>query len=128
MARSEFVDWLVEQLAPMGPITARSMFGGWGVYCHGIIFSIVVDDVAYLKTDATTEPRFEQAGSGPFRYSMHDGREMKMAYWRIPDDVMEDRGAMIKWSREALDVSLRAQKAKPPKKPKAAKTSKAKAG
>jgi DNA transformation protein len=113
--RSEYVDWLSEQLSPMGSISARAMFGGWGVYCDGLIFAIVDDEVCYLKADAETIPALQAAGSVPFRYGMKDGRVMEMAYWRVPDEALEDRLLLLRWGREALGVALRAQAAKAPK-------------
>jgi DNA transformation protein len=114
---NEFVSWLCEQLLPMGSIKGRAMFGGWGIYCDGLIFAIVVDDVFYLKADDENRPRFEAAGTGPFVYSMKDGKQMSMSYWRIPDEALEERLDMLDWSRGALGASLRAQAEKKPKAP-----------
>lgn len=116
--QSEFVSWLCEQLSPMGSITARAMFGGWGVYCDGLIFVLVIDEIGYLKTDEETVPALKAAGSEPFRYEKKTGEQTVMAYWRIPDEAMEDRGELLKWSRQALAVALRAQAKKKPKRSK----------
>ncbi len=102
----------------MGSITARAMFGGWGIYCDGLIFAIVDDDVCYLKADADTIGGLKAAGSAPFHYSMKDGKVMEMAYWRVPDAALEERDELLRWARDALAVSLRAKAAKPPKKTK----------
>lgn len=112
MRRSEFVDWLCEQLAPMGLVSGRAMFGGWGVYCDGLMFAIVIDEVPYLKADAETRPQHEAAGCGPFEYQQKDGKLMQLSYYRIPDEALEDRLDLLNWSRAALGVALRAQAAK----------------
>ncbi|HEY9102006.1 TfoX/Sxy family protein [Chitinimonas sp.] len=117
MRRSEFVDWLCEQLAPMGFVNGRAMFGGWGIYCDGLMFAIVIDEVLYLKTDAETRPQHEAAGCGPFEYQQKDGRVMQLSYYRIPDEALEERLDLLAWSRAALGVALRAQAAKPARKP-----------
>ncbi|MBV8466960.1 MAG: TfoX/Sxy family protein [Burkholderiales bacterium] len=116
---NEFVSWLCEQLSPMGTVKGRAMFGGWGIYCDGLCFAIVDDEVFYLKTDQETVARFEAAGSSPFVYTMKDGKQMSMSYWRIPDEALEDRVDLIEWSRTGLGAALRAQAVK---KPKASKT------
>jgi DNA transformation protein len=113
--RSEYTDWLCEQLAPIGHISARAMFGGWGVYCDGLIFSLVIEDVCYLKADASTMPALREAGSAPFCYARKDGRTTEVAYWRVPDEALEDRAALLLWARQALGVALRAHAAKPAK-------------
>lgn len=113
MKRNEFVDHLCEQLAPMGSLRSRAMFGGWSLYCDELIFAIVVDEVLYLKADAETTPRFDAEGCGPFEYQGKDGKTQSMNYYRLPDEALEDRHALLQWCRSALAVSLRA-KAKTP--------------
>ena len=66
--RSEFVDWLLEVLAPWRPVQARGMFGGFGLYVDTLFFGIVADDVLFLKADAVNKPLFEAAGCQPFTY------------------------------------------------------------
>lgn len=43
------VDYLLEQLASAGSVTARKMFGEYGVYCDGKIVALVCDDQFFLK-------------------------------------------------------------------------------
>ena len=52
--QNEYVAWLCEQLAPMGVLRVKSMFGAYGMYCDELFFAIV-DDVLYLKVDTVTE-------------------------------------------------------------------------
>ena len=50
MARqSEFVTYLLEQLAPLGEVRARAMFGGYGIYLGERMFALVAEDTLYLK-------------------------------------------------------------------------------
>ncbi len=41
----DFRDYLLDQLAPMGGIEAKRMFGGGGLYRDGAMFGLVADDV-----------------------------------------------------------------------------------
>lgn len=107
--RNEFVDHLCEQLSPMGSISARAMFGGWSLYCDGLIFAIVVDDEPFLKADEQTIPSFTAQGMGPFTYHGKDGVPRHMAYYRLPGEALEDRLQLLQWSRDALGVALRSQ-------------------
>ena len=43
------VDYLIEQLEGAGEVSARKMFGEYGVYCDGKIVALVCDDQFYLK-------------------------------------------------------------------------------
>ncbi len=114
--RSEFVEYLLEQLAPLGTLRAKAMFGGWGIYCDERIFALVDKDQLYFKADAETIPDFTGKGLGPFTYPKKDGTLMSMAYYTAPADALEDQAELLQWARAALGVALRAAHAKPPKK------------
>ncbi|RYE46696.1 MAG: TfoX family protein [Hyphomicrobiales bacterium] len=43
------IDYLLEQLATAGSVTARKMFGEYGVYRDGKIVALVCDDQFFLK-------------------------------------------------------------------------------
>ena len=46
----DFVQYVVDQCADAGEITARKMFGDYGIYCHGKIFGLICDDHQYLAS------------------------------------------------------------------------------
>ena len=47
------VDFLIDQMAGAGNVSARKMFGEYGLYCDGKMFAIVADDQLFFKpTDA----------------------------------------------------------------------------
>lgn len=45
----DFVQYIVDQCGKAGDITARKMFGDYGVYCNGKIFGLVSDNGFYVK-------------------------------------------------------------------------------
>ena len=45
----DFVQYVVDQCADAGEISARKMFGDYGIYCHGKIFGLICDDRLYIK-------------------------------------------------------------------------------
>ncbi|NBY35226.1 MAG: hypothetical protein EBQ62_02865 [Alphaproteobacteria bacterium] len=49
MATSEFVNYVVDLLAPYGYIRVRPMFGGHSVYRDGVIVAIIVGRNCILK-------------------------------------------------------------------------------
>jgi DNA transformation protein len=108
----EFAAYAVELLGTVGRVAARRMFGGYGVYCDGVMFALIADDVLYLKADAESRAAFERAGSEPFVYAAR-GRRTTMAYWRAPDEAMESRELAAPWARTALAAALRARAARP---------------
>ena len=43
------VDYLVDQMAAAGAVTARPMFGEYGVYCDGKMIGIIGDEQLFIK-------------------------------------------------------------------------------
>jgi DNA transformation protein len=65
-ARNRYVEFLIEQFAPPGEITGRAMFGGYCLYCDGIVFGLVANSELYI--DGKRKARREEGlGAGPNR-------------------------------------------------------------
>ena len=43
------VDYIVEQSAAAGSITAKKMFGEYGMYCDGKVMAFICDDQLFIK-------------------------------------------------------------------------------
>ena len=114
--RSEFVEWLVEQLSALGAVRPKAMFGGYGLYLDQTFFAIIADDVLYLKADETNKPQFIDAGCEPFRYAGKDGKVTQLSYYQPPDSALDDRMELMDWVRGAVAAGLRAN-LKPKKRP-----------
>ena len=97
--------FVLEQLSAAGAVTARSMFGGVGLYCQGLFFALIDDDTLYLKVDDATRADFERLGSQPFRPFGDDSHVMQ--YYELPADVLEDRAEVRPWVERALDAARR---------------------
>ena len=113
----DFIDHLLELARHAGQPTARTMFGGHGLYVDKAIVAIVIDDTLYLKCDATTAPAFEARDLAAFVYTTKDGQRIVMSYRRAPDEVLESPDAMREWIRLAQGVALRVAAAKPVRRP-----------
>lgn len=110
--RSETVEHLLELMRPWGAVTAKSMFGGWGLYREGLFFALVADEVLYLKTDDETRAAFEAQGLEPFVFRTKDGTATAMSYRRAPDEALENPDEMARWAGLAYGAALRAAAAK----------------
>ena len=65
-AASALLDYLIDQLAPLGDVRGRPMFGGHGLYLNGAIVGIIDDEMLYLKVDAGNRAAFEAESMKPF--------------------------------------------------------------
>ena len=101
-----FETFVVDQLADLGDVTAKKMFGGVGLYCDGLFFGIIARDELYLKSDDTTRGTFEAAGSAPFR--PYGDRAGTTQYYSVPVDVLESAPELARWARKAVTVARKA--------------------
>ncbi len=102
---TEFVEFVVERLAPLGAVEARAMFGGFGIYVNGLFCAIAHRDTLYLKADDLNRCDFEAIGLRPFK--PFADKPMTMRYFEIGADILEDQRALLAWARKALDAALR---------------------
>ena len=114
-AKSKFVEYLTGQLQPLGAVSARAMFGGWGFYLDGCVFAIMADETFYIKVNDANRAEFAVRGLEPFRYKMK-GKLMKMAYFQPPAEAMDDGEVLCAWARKGVEAALRAVKKKKPAK------------
>jgi DNA transformation protein len=97
---SDYLDFVLEQLAPVGPLASRRMFGGVGLYAQGLFFAVIDDDTLYLKGDEALGLDFEAAGStrfAPFGMS-------PMSYWSAPVEALDEPDLLVEWARRSLAV------------------------
>jgi len=114
-ASPEFLEHLTDMLAPMGPVVARRMFGGAGLFREGLMFALVADDTLYFKADDGNRAAFGDAGMGPFTYEKK-GKPAALSYFEAPPDAMDDAEEMLIWARGAWEAALRANAGKAKKK------------
>ena len=104
MAVSEsFKEYVVDQLAELGFVTVKKMFGGAGSYYDGLIFGLLADDVLYFKVDDSNKLDYERAGMKPFQ--PFDHKPMVMSYYEVPVDILENRELLADWAKKSLIAS-----------------------
>ncbi|MDY6791883.1 MAG: TfoX/Sxy family protein [Thermodesulfobacteriota bacterium] len=103
----EFVAYVVDLMQSIGPVHARSMFGGHGIFLQGLMFGLIADSVLYLKADKQTENEFKARGLEAFTYNKK-GKEFKMSYYQAPEEALEDAEEMNVWANKAYKTALKA--------------------
>jgi DNA transformation protein len=100
-----FRQFVCDQLAELGDVTAQAMFGGVGLYHRGLFFGIIAGDVLYLKVDESNRGDYVRAGMGPFK--PYPNRSGTMQYYAVPVEVLESSAELGKWARRAVTVAGR---------------------
>lgn len=96
-------DFVLEQLEHFGPITAKKMFGGIGLFFDGLMFGLIAKDVMYLKTDDSNRAEYEKASMVPFK--PFEDKPMLMPYYEVPGDILENKVELVRWARTAWEIA-----------------------
>ncbi|MCB9914651.1 MAG: TfoX/Sxy family DNA transformation protein [Planctomycetes bacterium] len=97
------LEYVLGQLAGLGEVRARRMFGGVGLYAEELFFGLIAGGVLFLKVDDATRPDYEARGSEPFR-PYGDERAMR-GYYELPSEVLEKPREAVRWAQRALEVA-----------------------
>lgn len=104
---------LFELFQSLPDIRIKRLFGGQGVYSGELIVALVTAGDIYLKSDPQIEAEFEAAGCRRWTYERKGRPSVRMPYYRLPDDALDDPDVMAAWGAKALAAALRAPR--PPK-------------
>jgi DNA transformation protein and related proteins len=112
---SDYLAFVLEQLAGLEGVVWRRMFGGVGLYQEELFFGLIADDTLYLRADDSNRADYTARGAAPFR-PYADRPHVSMSYFEAPADVLDDARTLTEWARRSIAV---AQRAPAPKKRKA---------
>jgi len=94
-SHKEFVNFIVDQIENAGEITAKSMFGEYGIFSNGKIFGLICDNKLFIKpTDAGRVFIKDVVEAPPYKGA-------KMSF--LIEDKIEDR----EWLSELVRVTLK---------------------
>jgi DNA transformation protein len=107
----EFVAYVVDLMQSIGPVRAKRMFGGHGIFIDDLMIALVADSSLYLKVDADSEAEFKARGLEAFTYNKK-GKPVSMSYYQAPEEALEDSEDMNTWGNKAYSAAWRAASAK----------------
>ena len=107
VASDSFGEFLREQLAPLGHITLRGMFGKTGVFCNGLMLGMVADNTLYFRVDDHSRATFKEAASSPPLNYEKQGRAIDLAFWRAPERLFDEPDELVRWGQAALAAARR---------------------
>ena len=107
VASDSFAEFLREQLAPLGRVTLRRMFGKTGVFCDGVMLGMVTDNTLYLRVDEQNREAFKEAASSPPLNYEKKGSTIDLSFWRAPERLFDEPDELVEWARIALAAARR---------------------
>jgi len=102
-AETGFRDEVMDLLAPLGPVSCRSMFGGLGIFFEGRMFALISGTGLFFKVDDSNRAAYSEVGREQY------GR---MPYHQIPANVLHDEAKLLQWANASIAVARTATKKK----------------
>lgn len=91
-----YLDHVMELLAPVGGVSSKSMFGGYGLFHEGGMFALISGTGLFFKVDDSNRSAYEQAGSKQYK---------PMPYYQVPAEVLENTEKLLEWARLSIAVA-----------------------
>lgn len=104
------VDFIVEQIAKAGVVSARKMFGEYGIYCNGKMVALICDDQLFVKPTAAGRALIGEATEGaPYKGA-------KLCFVISPEKWDDDEwlAELIRVTTAELPPPVRKQRVKKP--------------
>lgn len=102
----EFVDFVLDQIENAGDITAKKMFGEYGVFANGKIFALICDNKLFIKPTVSGREFIKDVVESP----PYKGAKPSF----LIEDKIEDR----EWLSELVRITVRELPEPKPKKKK----------
>ncbi|MDZ4666920.1 MAG: TfoX/Sxy family protein [bacterium] len=102
----KFVDFVLEQIENAGEITARKMFGEYGIYSDGKIFGLICDNKLFIKPTKSGRAFMGEVVEAP----PYEGAKLSF----LIEDKLENR----EWLSELVRISVKELPMPKPKKKK----------
>lgn len=109
-ANAEYTEYVLELLAPIGPLRTSRFFGGVGLLRGSVQFAMIMGNSLYFVVDDNTRPKYEQAGMTSFSYTTRKGEVQVRRYFELPEEVLTDAEQLRLWVNESIRVASQTKK------------------
>ena len=113
VASETYAEFLREQLAPLGHVAMRRMFGKTGVFCDGVMLGMLTENTLYFRVDEENRATFKEAEAFPPLNYAKKGETIVLAFWRVPERLYDEPDEFITWARAALAAAHRVAAKRP---------------
>lgn len=108
---SSLAKYVTEQLAFLGPISNRPIFGAVGIFIDERLLGIVADNVLYLHTGPGNRSDYLSRGSKQFK-PYPNAFDLTTDHHQVPPDIVSDMDQLKVWGERALLAAVEAARAK----------------
>ncbi len=94
---SEFLNFVMEKLLPIGDIRSRVIFGRYGIFNEGLMFSLIAEGILCFKVNDFNRDIYEKAESKPFLHGI--------SCPEVPNEVLEDNVKLYEWANISITIA-----------------------
>ncbi len=116
-ASTEYAEYVLELLEPIGPVRTGRFFGGVGLSSGSTQFAMIMGNSLYFVVDDGTRPKYERAGMAPFSYATKKGRVQVKKYFELPEEILTDPEQLRLWANESMRIAAESKGKKAGKRP-----------
>lgn len=109
--KSNLAGYVKEQLAFLGRISTRSIFGGIGIFIDERLLGIVMDDKLYLHTWEGSRKEYEARGMPQFK-PYPNAFDLTTDHHQVPHAIVDDPEQLKAWGQRALTAAVESAKVK----------------
>src|SRR3546814_20591039 len=110
-ADSDYVDFVLDCMAGLGPVRPVRFFSGTGLTMDGVQFAMITKSSRlFFVVDDATRPRYQAAGMEPFWYTRSSGRREVQRWYELPEDVLMDPDELQRWATDAIRIAATTKK------------------
>lgn len=109
--KSSLASYVAEQLAFLGPISQRSIFGEIGIFMEDRLLGIVAGEWLYLHTGPSNRDDYVSRGCPQFK-PYPNAFDLTTDHHRVPQEVVGDAEELRRWAERALQASIEAARRK----------------
>lgn len=106
----DYIDYVMEQLEPLGSISSGRFFGGTGLRAGSVQFAMIMGNALFFVVDDSSRPRYEQRGMGCFWYRTKKKKVNVRKYYEVPGDLLDDPDVLLEWARESIRIAKKLTK------------------
>lgn len=109
--KSSLASYVTEQLAFLGPISNRSIFGEVGIFIEDRLLGIVAKDALYLHTGPSNCADYLACGAQQFK-PYPNAFDLTTDHHLVPEEIISDAEQLKVWGERAFLAAVEAGKAK----------------
>lgn len=101
----DYIDFVIEQLTPIGVISSKRFFGGLGLCIDSTQFSMLMGNALFFVVDDSSRDKYIDMGAECFWYMKKNKKIQVRKYHEVPAGLLENQETLLLWAKESLSIA-----------------------